>query len=135
MNDKDTHAELVMRFRRASGLSVMRSKEYLRAGDADLVNRILAAYDRQVAPNAEYRPVLHDPIEDDPRYAKAFAEAEEEAQRDYERSREEWRRLFPDGGNYYGYGRRCYVKQCILRERFGIDWKTPREMNPCVIFE
>jgi len=68
--------------------------------------------------------LLYDPISDDPTYAWAIKEAglraEEEVGRPYEM------------GSCHLVWRR---KKQILKDEFGIDWYSPREMNPRVIFD
>lgn len=68
-----------------------------------------------------------DPIDDDPRYAAIIAEAERAADAE----------LAEIGFTIeMGY---CYpfwsAKKRILKERFGIDWQTPEELNDGVIFD
>lgn len=68
--------------------------------------------------------LLYDPISDDPTFAWAIKEAglraEEEVGRPYKM------------GTCHLIWRR---KKEILKEEFGIDWYSPREMNPRVIFD
>lgn len=70
----------------------------------------------------------HDPVERTPAYRAVVAEAEELA----------WRSLEARGFVRQSFGS-CHwfwpEKQRILRERFGIRWRTPDEMNPNVIFD
>ena len=67
------------------------------------------------------------PIDDDPKYEAVIAEAERLAWAELEKS-----------GIYEGFGS-CHsfwpVKKRILRERFGVRWKSPSELNPDVIFD
>jgi hypothetical protein len=66
--------------------------------------------------------LIRDPIEDDPRYREILERADAE-------TREE----------LAGKERNCYVfwkvKKRILKERHGLDWKTPAELNPTVLFD
>lgn len=77
---------------------------------------------------AKYRAACkHDPIEDDPQYAAILKEADELADE----------ALVDDPmRGQLGY---CHffwwTKQEILRQRFGIEWKTPMEMNPNTFFD
>ncbi|ANJ66220.1 hypothetical protein A9404_01480 [Halothiobacillus diazotrophicus] len=68
-----------------------------------------------------------DPIDDDPRYAAIIAEAEQAAEAE-----------LSSIGISFGMGY-CYpfwsAKKQILKERFGIDWQTPEELNPDVLFD
>jgi hypothetical protein len=67
---------------------------------------------------------LYDPISDDPAYAWAIKEAGE-------RAKEEVGHPFVMGTCHRVWNR----KKEILKEEFGIDWYSPREMNPRVIFD
>lgn len=67
---------------------------------------------------------LYDPISDDPAYAWAIKEAGE-------RAKEEVGHPFVMGTCHRIWNR----KKEILKEEFGIDWFSPREMNPRVIFD
>jgi len=69
---------------------------------------------------------LEDPIETDPRYAGMLAEADVEAERALR------------GMGIEGLGACHYhwdVKQRFLKEKYGIDWKSPAEMNPGACFD
>lgn len=72
-------------------------------------------------------PEKHDPQEDDPRLRDTFDAATKEA--------EENLRDDPSAG-HLGF---CHVfwweKKRILKEKYGIDWKSPDEMNPDVIYD
>jgi len=78
---------------------------------------------REVPPT----PFHRDPIDDDPQFAEILAEVEkatEEALKDH-----------PLRGGL-GF---CHVywetKKSVLKERYGIEWTTPAELNPNVIFD
>lgn len=69
----------------------------------------------------------HDPVEDDPRYGEVFARIDAEvdaALRDH-----------PQRGSE-GF---CHVvwatKKRLLADRYGIEWRSPDELNPQVIFD
>ncbi len=68
--------------------------------------------------------LLYDPINDDPTFAWAIKEAGD-------RALEEVGRPFVMGSCHLVWRR----KKQILKEEFGIDWYSPREMNPRVIFD
>lgn len=68
--------------------------------------------------------ILYDPIRDDPNYAWAIKEAGE-------RAKEESGRSFELGACHLIWNR----KKQILKEEFGIDWYSPREMNPNARFD
>jgi len=69
----------------------------------------------------------HDPIEDDPKYQAILAAAEAKA-------REELRArgVLEDLGFCHVLWQR---KKEILRDEYGITWKTRSEMNPTVDFD
>jgi len=137
-NQQKVPADLVMRLRRATGLPVMVCKDYLRTVDPDLLQRILMAYE-DGSVGSSY---LRDPIEFDPRYAHAFAEAEVETQREVAAQIEEQRQDLRERGLEhleYLLKRTGHLhwntKQRILKEQFDIDWKTPSEMNSRIYFD
>jgi hypothetical protein len=72
--------------------------------------------------------IRRDPIEDDPKYRAVVAEAERLA----------WAELAERGMREGCFGA-CHwfwpAKQRILRERFGIEWQSPRDLNPHVRFD
>jgi hypothetical protein len=68
--------------------------------------------------------LLRDPISDDPAYSWAIEEASRRAEEEI------------GGYNQLGDCHRIWRrKKQILKEEFGIDWFTPKEMNPGVIFD
>lgn len=71
--------------------------------------------------------LAHDPVEDDPQYAAAFAAIDAEVDA-----------LLADHPQRGAEGF-CHVrwetKKRLLEERHGIRWRTPAEMNPHVIFD
>lgn len=69
--------------------------------------------------------LLHDPIEDDPQLHPSFLRAEQLVD-------EELVGVERGMGFCHRYWR---VKQRILRERFQIDWYSPSDMNPMVLFD
>ena len=70
-------------------------------------------------------PLNHDPIELDPDLKQKIAEAEERALT-----------ILAHEPRRMGF---CHLlwrtKKQILRDEYGIDWKTPAEMNPQVLFD
>jgi len=66
-----------------------------------------------------------DPIERDPSFSEQIAQADEMAKLEL---KEQPRRM----GSCHTLWR---TKKRILKEQFGIDWKTPAEMNPHVFFD
>ena len=66
-----------------------------------------------------------DPIERDPKYKKILEQADREAK---ERCKGYVGKL--------GYCHRFWAaKESILREKYGIEWKSPGSMNPGVMFD
>lgn len=70
-------------------------------------------------------PMSHDPIERDPAISPLIEEADKMAQKELANEK---RRM----GFCHLYWR---TKKRILKDEFGIDWKTPGEMNPGVMFD
>jgi hypothetical protein len=71
----------------------------------------------------------YDPIEDDPRMKPIFAAAEQETRQEIANDPPEWKRMM-------GYCHRVWgVKKGILKKKYGIEWRTPAEMNPNVAFD
>lgn len=70
-------------------------------------------------------PMSHDPIERDPEIAPLIDEADRITQKELANEK---RRM----GFCHLYWR---TKKRVLKEQFGIDWKTPAEMNPGVMFD
>jgi hypothetical protein len=67
----------------------------------------------------------HDPIEDDPKY-KPILEA---AERDTEQELADCPRVMGFCHRYWG------TKKRILKEKYGVEWKTPAELNLNIIFD
>jgi hypothetical protein len=71
--------------------------------------------------------IAHDPIEKDPRYKSVFANIDAEVN--------EVLKDHPLRGRM-GF---CYTiwatKKEILKQKYGIPWKTPAEMNPHILFD
>jgi len=70
---------------------------------------------------------LIDPIEKDPKYRNIFRKIDAEV--------DEALKDDPSKGKL-GY---CHIfwdtKQEMLKEKYGISWKTPTEMNPEILFD
>jgi hypothetical protein len=74
-----------------------------------------------------HRALHHDPMAEDPRYAAAVAAASEQAERELERH--------PLHGGL-GFCRVLWLrKKQILWQRYGIEWLSPSDRNPYVLFE
>ncbi|MEM6394043.1 MAG: hypothetical protein AAF797_14855 [Planctomycetota bacterium] len=69
-------------------------------------------------------PNLYDPIEDDPEFVQIIAEADRLTD------------LKLHGANHFGSCHEFWeTKQAILKERFGIEWFSPNDMNPLTLFD
>lgn len=68
----------------------------------------------------------YDPIEDDPAVQPFLRAAEQEAREAPENQGER-----PKGW-VHGFWR---VKKRILKEKYGVDWQSPADMNPRVAFD
>lgn len=68
--------------------------------------------------------IEYDPIEDDPRYAAAFREVNERVRSRY------------GGMNDAGVVREMWAyKKRLLKLEYGIVWRSPADLNPCVLFD
>lgn len=68
----------------------------------------------------------YDPIEDDPSLRQILTAADEEALKACPRPR----------GRLMGYIHGFWAtKKRILKEKYGVDWRSPAEMNPNVAFD
>jgi hypothetical protein len=88
--------------------------------------RILLSQRREIARREQSESSrFRDPIEDDARYAHAVAEADRLAEHEL-------------NGRPLELGF-CHLfwatKQRILKEKFAIEWFSPREMNPHIRFD
>ena len=73
--------------------------------------------------------MLHDPIEDHPATKRLIAKAGREAEA-------ELKRAGMVGPGELGYCHALWaMQQRILRERYGVEWRTPAEMNPDIMFD
>ncbi len=74
-----------------------------------------------------FRALYHDPMAEDPRYAEAVAAASAQAERELERH--------PLNGGL-GFCRVFWLrKKQILWQRYGIEWLSPADRHPYVLFE
>ncbi|MHA3774772.1 hypothetical protein ACXR0O_24890 [Verrucomicrobiota bacterium sgz303538] len=124
MNTREhPETEVVIRFRRATGLGFLAAREFLSTQPSQLSERILQAGATQPGGTR-----LHDPIEDEPEtaavIAAAFSRAEAEVDAEYQ------------SGCFRG---RCHAVwkrvERILREESGIEWFSPARMNPGGCFD
>jgi hypothetical protein len=82
----------------------------------------------EVKPGDKSRSGLaYDPVEDDPRYAGVFKNIDDEV-----------KKILADHPQRGGEGFvNIYweTKKNLLKQKYGIDWRSPGEMNPHVIFD
>jgi len=82
----------------------------------------------EVKPGEKSRSGLaHDPVEDDPRYSEVFKTIDDEV-----------KKILADHPLRGGEGFvNIYweTKKRLLKEKYGIDWHSPGELNPHVIFD
>ena len=111
---------------RAEGEAILRILEkahFTEPSEPRAEHRILVA--AAVRPSSS--GLARDPVEDDPRYAEVFANVDAEVAA-----------LLADDPRRGGEGF-CHVvwgtKKGLLKEKYGIDWRTPAELNPQVIFD
>lgn len=105
----------------ATGLPLGRAKELLSAMPPETRERVLLAVKQKGD-----RRLLVDPIETDSALAEWVHEAAAEANR------------AADSAGHRGRGRCHFVwsmQKQILAERHGINWFSPAEMNPAVVFD
>ena len=132
-------AELVRRLRVATDLPWVECKRVL--APLTPAERLRYVEGFETRPG---RTILHDPIEDDPAVRPLFLAARVDAAREVA----EWHRQYvvemearsPAVADMLRSGRGlCHrvwgrTKE-LMRERHGIDWRSPREMNPDVTFD
>jgi hypothetical protein len=131
-------ADLVMKFRAATGSPVEQAQWFLSQFSPERQGGYVEAAERY------HGQELHDPVEDNPEIRLLFAAICEEAQQEIEvwqRQQQEDRAAHSsvasaqfDGRR--GLGHRYWARvKVLMRERHGIDWKTPAEMNPWSVFD
>lgn len=116
-------AETVMRVHRATGLRVMKARRYVSELSEHHRRQLLAAIEQQTGPEHYY---LHDPIEDDPTVGPLIAQVRDEIEQS----------LIAKGECQPGRGalRIWSDTQRALREKHGIEWLTPQQLNPEIGF-
>jgi len=108
-------------YARATGCSVVKALPLLNAMHPSLRDSVLLAAATQ---SGSY---LRDPIEFDPRYAESIREAKVLAEAEALAA-----------GTSLGRGSAhviWHIQAKMLRERLGIEWLSPREMNPHIVFD
>lgn len=69
--------------------------------------------------------IKNDPIENSPKYRQIIEKADKEA-----------KEICKNFEGQLGYCHHYWsVKERILREKYGIEWHSPRKMNPGIIFD
>jgi hypothetical protein len=128
----DSTSEEVAVLRRKTGLPLLACRDLLRNATPDLREKLLLAVRTQDGTN-----FLRDPIEDDPAFSAAFEEAGREANRLVEQQlAAERARLRAEGMSDLEFvlRYRCHLYwgqlKRLLKERHGVDWLSPAEMNP-----
>jgi len=108
---------MVAELRRRTGLPVVECQRMLESAT-------LAEYKRIGGDHGHHCRV--DPAEDDPQLATVLLRATLEAELE----------LIGENRNVMGF---CHLfwqtKQRILRERYGVEWRTPAELNRQIIFD
>lgn len=84
----------------------------------------------QPGPAPKKRPssgLYYDPVEDDPNYAEVFSKIDAEVKTALD---------LPTKRSGRGYVHIFWgTKKRILKQKYNIDWRTPAELNPWVIFD
>ncbi len=84
----------------------------------------------QPRPAPKKRPssgLYYDPVEDDPRYVEVFSTIDTEVKTALELPAKQGSR-----GSVHIFWE---TKKRILKQKYNIDWRTPAELNPWVIFD
>jgi len=93
--------------------------------DCAVLDKIKEIKDRE-----EDEPLKHDPQEDDPELGPIIKETAEEAKRKI------YEKYGLKGSEYRpGIGHEMWTEQKRILKEKGIDWKSPKEMNPYIIFD
>lgn len=118
-------AKNVIAVHKATGLTVFRAKQFI-LYNPKLCARIIKAKSNSLG--------LYDPIEDEPSLLVQISEAKAEAEKTVDRMKAEIG--LDKSPCHFSW---CYTYWCetkrILRDRFGIEWFSPAEMNPRVKYE
>jgi hypothetical protein len=129
---KPTKAEIVKRFREATGMGWMASKLFLAGRSPELCERILEA--RLQQPGSI---TLHDPIEDHLDYAETFVEIRELTEKELREEIAFRNAARRDAGDTTALREwplgTCHLMWRRMKDRLaaeGITWYSPAEMNP-----
>lgn len=131
-------SQLVMRFRRATGLPVLVAKRQLeRLNPEEQLACIVAAENRPSG-------ICRDPLEDDeavgPIIRDVMASVAERVRHEHERRIEELRKTHPTMADFLSTGRgMCHriwhETKLRLKSEHAIEWRSPAEMNPDTMFD
>ena len=140
MINEKLDADLVMRYRRATGLPVMSAKRALQS--LTPVEQLSIVIDAENATRTD--GIARDPQEDDndigPKIHAVLEQVADRVIREYDEHIAEMRKRTPDVADFLANRRGiCHLiwrdaKTQLLHE-FGIDWKTPAELNPGYAFD
>jgi hypothetical protein len=128
----------VQKMRQRMGLPWLCCKQHLESLSPTDRRRYLTAVESQPS------GILHDPIEDDPAVRPLFLAICDQAKRDVEAWHRqhivEFEETSPAVADLFRSGRGlCHriwdQTKSLLKARHGIDWLSPREMNPGIVFD
>ncbi|MES2461456.1 MAG: hypothetical protein V4671_12810 [Armatimonadota bacterium] len=127
-SERASLAQLVRRVRRRTGLGVLMCKEALERVPPEHRERYILWHE------TNHQQLFHDPIETDPEFASIMEVVDKEVAEQVEAMVREWEtegntgiRLGPTRYSYWHFKRR------LLKERCGIDWKSPAELTRILI--
>jgi hypothetical protein len=140
MSNEKLNADLVMRYRRATGLPVMSAKRALQSLTPDEQLSMVIDTENAIRTGG----IARDPLEDDsvigPKIHAVLEMVTDRVIREYDEHIAEMRKKTPDVADFLANRRGiCHLiwrdaKTQLLNE-FGIDWKTPAELNPGSVFD
>jgi hypothetical protein len=130
-------AEIVKRFREATGMGWMASRLFLAGKSPELCERILDARLQRLV-----SLTLHDPIEDHPDYAATIAAIRDSTEKEVRKEIELENAARRDAGDDtflrdWPLGT-CHLIWRRMKDKLaakGITWYSPAEMNPGVHFD
>ncbi len=119
-------ASQIMRYRKITGYSIMGIKRYLQSLPPEKLNLVFQAIEIR---EQEGKGLLRDPKEKDPQFLAIFQLVTTQVTREAEAERS-------DLSSRRGMYRRIwYLTKQRLQNEYHIDWMTPAEMNPFIIFD
>ena len=126
-------AQVVKRFREATGMGWMESKLFLAGRSADLCERILRAGEEQKGART-----LHDPIEDDPEFAEIIKIVRDEAEAEIRRQIADAPQTSTTLGSSEWPRGTCHRLWRDMKSKLaekGITWYSLADMNPGHCFD